>query len=82
MADNKMHTYGEFDPGLANVEALERFRVVAEAVDLLRGSVRVAHPDLSPPPVAEQPNVAAPADAIAQYSATAALSQQVDSLRL
>ena len=80
MPDNKMHTYGEFDPGAANAELLKRFRVVTEAVDLLGDSVRVAYPDLSPAPVTEQQTVAAP-DTVAQYSAIAALSQQVDGFR-
>lgn len=83
MQDNKIHTFGEFDPGAANAELLERFRERTDGEFLLKDAVRVAYPDLpSPTPVAEQPTTVAPADTVAQYSATAALSQQVDSLRL
>jgi hypothetical protein len=85
MTDTRMHTYGyaEADPGSGDPELALRAHERREAFTLLAGAVSVAYPDLlSSAPITEQPNVAAPADTVAQFSATAALSQQVDGLRL
>lgn len=83
MQDNKIHNFGEFDPGTANAESLERLRdmVVTDALGIIKGSVRFAYPDLfTPTPPAEQPQTAAPTDTVAQvaqFSANTLLSQQV-----
>jgi hypothetical protein len=80
-----MHTYGygEVDPGLGDPELALRTDERREAFRLLTGAVSVAYPDLlSPDPAAAQPNMAAPANTVAQFSATAALAGQVDGLRV
>ena len=76
-----IQTFGEVDPGTVDPELAARIDERRAAFTLLGDAVRVAYPEiLTPAPLAENQSPADTVTQFAQFSANAALAQQVDSL--